>query len=58
MFFPDGIGNVKGEIVSLFLEFNDLGILFSEQRVYAEFKLTIRHQLLGIHAEKEGEIRL
>ncbi|GFY89549.1 hypothetical protein Acr_06g0014890 [Actinidia rufa] len=57
LFFPDGIGNLKGERVSLFLEFNDMEILFPEQRLYAEFKLRIRHQLFsgtGIHVEKEG----
>lgn len=56
--YPKGDSRAKGESLSLFLELLDCKSLSTERKVYAEYKLRIKDQILHKHWEMEGEILL
>ncbi|KAE9446153.1 hypothetical protein C3L33_21949, partial [Rhododendron williamsianum] len=53
--YPKGNSRAKGKSLSLFLELVDCKSLATERKVYAEYNLRIRDQILGKHFEMKAE---
>lgn len=51
--YPKGVSRAKGESLLLFLELVDCKSLATEWKVYAEYKLRIKDQILHKHSEIE-----
>ncbi|KAF2282782.1 hypothetical protein GH714_043078 [Hevea brasiliensis] len=54
LLYPNGNSEEKGKCLSMFLQLEDSKPFDSGQKLYTEFILRVRDQLLGVHHEQKG----